>query len=234
MVRPIVLVHGNGMGGWSWRKVAERLRAAGHAVYAPSLTGAADRTHLAGPQITLDTIGQDIAGLFEFEDLRNVVLVATSGGGMAGARATELVPDRIGSLILVDALIPVPGEAAIDLVQQDWGALTDPATNGVRLGPPSVERLRNQLSPEDAEWAIPRLTTFPYSVMAQRMGLERFWQGGWPTTVVFCQRTVNPPEPIQRRTAEKLQAEWLPLDSGHNPFFTHPDELTKIILDRAG
>lgn len=234
MPRPIVLVHGNGMGGWSWRKVVDRLRLAGHEVHAPSLTGTGDRAHLAGPGITLDTIGRDVAGVIESWDLRAVVLVATSGGGMAAARATELVPDRIGSLILIDALIPVPGEAAVQLVKQDWEALRDPEKDGVPLGPASIDRLRKQLSPEDADWVIPRMTTFPYPVMAQPVGLERFWEGGWPTTVVFCQRTVNPPEPIQRRTAERLKAEWLPLDSGHNPFLTHPDELTKIILDRAG
>lgn len=234
MPRPIVLVHGNGMGGWSWRKVARRLRAAGHEVYAPSLTGTGDRWHLAGPQVTLDTLGRDVAGVIEYEDLRDVVLVATSGGGMAAARAAELVPDRIGSLILIDALIPVTGEAAVDLVKQDWEGLRDRERDGVPLATASVDRLRAQLSREDAEWATPRLTTFPYRAMAEPVGLERFWQGGWPATVVFCQRTVNPPEPIQRRTAETLKAEWLHLDSGHNPFFTHPDELSKIILDRAG
>ena len=99
-MKPIVLVHGMYFGGWSWRKVAEPLRAAGHIVYAPSLTGCGDRAHLSRPGITIDVLGQDIANLLRYEDLRDVVMVATSTGGMAVARAAELEPDRIGHLLL--------------------------------------------------------------------------------------------------------------------------------------
>jgi pimeloyl-ACP methyl ester carboxylesterase len=37
----IVLIHGAYQGGWIWRFVAERLRAAGHDVHAPTLDGCA-------------------------------------------------------------------------------------------------------------------------------------------------------------------------------------------------
>jgi pimeloyl-ACP methyl ester carboxylesterase len=93
-------------GGWIWRKVAAPLRAAGHPVYTPSLTGCAERAHLSRSGITIDTFGRDIANLLWYEDLRDVTLVATSCGGMAVARAAELQPDRIGRLVLVDALVP--------------------------------------------------------------------------------------------------------------------------------
>ena len=44
-----VLIHGGGHGGWCYQRVARRLRAAGHEVHAPSLTGLGDRAHLLGP-----------------------------------------------------------------------------------------------------------------------------------------------------------------------------------------
>ena len=44
-----VLVHGGGHGGWCYQKVARRLRAAGHEVHAPTLTGLGERSHLLGP-----------------------------------------------------------------------------------------------------------------------------------------------------------------------------------------
>ena len=234
MPNPIVLVHGVWLGGWSWRKVAGRLRAAGHEVYAPSLTGTGDRSHLAQRGITLDILGQDIAGVIEYEDLRQVTLVATSGGGMAAARAAELAPDRIGRLILVDALIPQPGQSAVEVVPIDWQSILDLETDSLKIPPASLDRLKGQLSPEDADWVLPRLTTFPRAPMTEPVDLRRFWSGGWPTTVVFCRRTVNPPEPVQQRTVELLQGEWYALDSGHYPFFTEPDELAKIIANRAG
>lgn len=229
MPAPIVLVHGMWMGGWSWRKVAAPLRAAGHEVYAPSLTGTGDRGHLARPGITIDTIGRDIANVIEYADLRGVTLVMTSSGGLAGARAAELVADRIGRLILVDALIPQPGSSAVEAVDLEWRALLDPDTDLIGVRPASRERLAPQLSPEDRAWVEARMSGFPRQPMTDPVDLTRFWAGGWPATVVFCQRTVNPPEPMQRRNAELLRAEWLPLDSGHYPFFTHAEELAKII-----
>ena len=48
-----VLVHGGGHGGWCYQRVARRLRAEGHEVHAPSLTGLGDRAHLLGPHVDL-------------------------------------------------------------------------------------------------------------------------------------------------------------------------------------
>ena len=44
--RTFVLVHGARHGGWCRRGVADVLRARGHKVFAPTLTGVGDRTHL--------------------------------------------------------------------------------------------------------------------------------------------------------------------------------------------
>ena len=47
--------------------------------------------------------------------------------------------------------------------------------------------------------------------------------------MVYCQRTHNPPQDVQRRAADLLRAEWRTLDSAHLPFFTHPEELASLI-----
>ncbi|MGI9378145.1 MAG: alpha/beta fold hydrolase, partial [Methyloligellaceae bacterium] len=38
-----VLVHGAWHGGWCWREVRQRLRAEGHRVFTPTLTGLGER-----------------------------------------------------------------------------------------------------------------------------------------------------------------------------------------------
>ena len=48
-----VLVHGAWSGGWCYFKVAERLRALGHLVFTPTLTGQGERSHLTGTPINL-------------------------------------------------------------------------------------------------------------------------------------------------------------------------------------
>ena len=52
---PFVLVHGMWHGGWCWKKIAPALRAAGHEVYTPTLTGVGERAHLHYPDIDLHT-----------------------------------------------------------------------------------------------------------------------------------------------------------------------------------
>jgi pimeloyl-ACP methyl ester carboxylesterase len=206
-------------------------------VYAPSLTGCGDRVHLSRPGITIETLGQDIGNLLRYEDLRDVTLVATSTGGMAVARAAELEPDRVGHLVLVDALIPFTGTPATETVppqwKPTWEAGTVAETDAIESSQSSVDRLLEQLDADDAEAVLTRRTTFPRAPMFEPVDLQRFWQGGWPATVVYCQRTHNPPQEVQRRAAELLKAEWMAIDSAHLPFFTNPDELATIIGERS-
>jgi pimeloyl-ACP methyl ester carboxylesterase len=236
-MKPIVLVHGMYFGGWCWRKVAAQLRVAGHTVYTPSLSGCAERAHLSGSWITIDTFGRDVANLLRYEDLLDVTLVATSCGGMAVARAAELEPARVGRLVLVDALIPFAGQSAAETVPPQWaptwqaGVVAE--TDGIAISQSSLERMHAEFGPEDGRLLDEYRTTFPRGPMFETADLERFWQGGWPTTVVWCQRTHNPPEPVQRRAAELLRAEWRPLDSGHYPFFTNAAELATIVADAS-
>ena len=49
MSAPFVLVHGAWLGGWCWKKVTPLLRAAGHEVFAPTLTGLGERSHFFSP-----------------------------------------------------------------------------------------------------------------------------------------------------------------------------------------
>jgi alpha-beta hydrolase superfamily lysophospholipase len=74
-----VLVHGGGHGGWCYQRVARLLRAAGHEVYAPTLTGLGERAHLLSPQVDLDLHIRDVAAVMEYEDLREVILTGLPG-----------------------------------------------------------------------------------------------------------------------------------------------------------
>ncbi|MEK8169649.1 alpha/beta hydrolase [Streptomyces sp. M19] len=98
-----VLVHGAGHGGWCYQRVARLLEAEGHTVYAPTLTGLGDRSHLAGPDVDLDTHITDVANLLVYEDLDDVVLVGHSYGGTVIQGAADRVGDRVGKLVFLDA-----------------------------------------------------------------------------------------------------------------------------------
>src|SRR5438309_8488871 len=113
-----VLVHGSYQGGWIWQPAANRLCAAGHTVYAPSLDGCAERKHSLRPGITTETQAAEIADLLFYEDLRDVVMVGTSSGGMAVCCAAETRPDRVSRLVFVDALALLDGERIRDIVRR--------------------------------------------------------------------------------------------------------------------
>src|ERR1700704_3677346 len=119
---PFVLLHGGRHGGWCWRRVAVLLRAVGHEVYTPTLTGLGERSHLLNPQIGLDTHVQDLVSTFEFEDIRDAVLVGHSYGGMVVSGAMQRIADRVRTLVLLDAHMPREGESVFDLNGPDRAA----------------------------------------------------------------------------------------------------------------
>src|SRR3954469_19452908 len=92
-----VLVHGGGHGGWCWQRVARLLRAEGHEVHTPTLTGFGDRSHLDAADF--GAFVDDVASLIELEDLRDIVLVGHSMGGVVVPRVAERVADRLARVV---------------------------------------------------------------------------------------------------------------------------------------
>src|SRR5207244_4738918 len=90
-----VLVHGGWHGGWCWQKVIPFLEAAGHEVYAPTLTGLAERASELSPEVGLETHIKDIEGLLVEKDLHAVILVSHSYSGMVITGVVDAVPERI-------------------------------------------------------------------------------------------------------------------------------------------
>jgi pimeloyl-ACP methyl ester carboxylesterase len=222
-----VLLHGSYQGGWIWQPVAERLRTAGHAVYAPTLDGCAERKHALRPGITTETHAAEIADLLFYEDLHDIVMVGTSSGGMVLCRASELAYDRISRLVFVDALALLDGERIRDIVQRSTAV-----PSGLAAGPTREDaetRLFADLDPATRAWALERYTLHPIGIYESSVKLDNFWTQQWPTTVIWCRRAANPGEAHQRRTAEKLNAQWHELDAGHYPMLSTPEELTALL-----
>jgi len=76
-----------------------------------------------------------------YQDLRDVVLVGTSSGGMVVCRVAELMRDRISRLVFVDALALLPGEKIREIVTRS----TASASGGGLTAGPSPEDAANRL-----------------------------------------------------------------------------------------
>ena len=225
-----VLVHGSYQGGWIWQKVADRLRAAGHKVYAPSLDGCAERKDQVRPGITTETQADEVAQLLFYEDLKDVVLVGTSSGGMVVCRVAELMRDRVGRLVFVDALALLDGEKIGDIVTRSTAAAVP---GGLTRGPTredAANRLFADLDPATRAWALERYTAHPAGIYEEGVKLERFWSQPWKAGVIWCTQAQNPGEAHQRRCAGKLGASFATLDTGHYPMLSMPEELTRLLL----
>ena len=106
-----VLVHGAWGGGWTYRTIDSMLTAAGHRVHRPTLTGLGERVHLGTAGVGLSTHITDIVNVLLFENLRDVVLVGHSYGGMVVTGVADQVPERIRHLVFIDAVVPEDGES---------------------------------------------------------------------------------------------------------------------------
>jgi pimeloyl-ACP methyl ester carboxylesterase len=233
-----VLVHGGGHGGWCYRKVARRLREAGHDVHAPTLTGLAERSHLLSPAVDLDLHITDVVNVLRYEDLRDVVLVGHSYGGMVITGVADRVAERIGRLVYLDAANPANGQSLDDV--------THGAISGLRRDSEVIDGVEVVLSPEtfppaffgvtnpeDAAWMADRLTPHPWRCFEQTLRLSN--EEGLraiPQYHVICASTLATRDPGLMGRARADGRLWL-IDTGHDLMITEPEAVVRALLEIA-
>lgn len=225
----ILLIHGAYQGGWIWRRTADALRALGHEVLAPSLDGCGERRHQLRAGISNESQARELAELLEFEDLHEVVLAATSSGGMVLCRVAELARARIARVVFVDALALFDGERLGDIVTR-----RNPVTTELGTGPSyedARDRLFAELDPRTRDWALERYTPHPVAALEQPVRLQSFWEQAWNARVIWCRGSQNPPRAHQQRACDRLHADWRELDTGHYPMLQSPDALAALIVE---
>ena len=148
-----VLVHGAWSGGWGYTKTARLMRAQGHEVWVPTLTGLGERSHLAHPGITLSTHIQDVVNVLEYEDLTDVILVGHSYGGMVTTGVSSRCAGRIRTLVYLDAFLPANGQALWDIAGEQGRAFY---VDAQRSTPGLVTPMGLAATPDNAEAAALR------------------------------------------------------------------------------
>lgn len=230
-----VLVHGGGHGGWCYRKVARLLRAAGHEVHCPTLTGLGERAHLLSPKIDLDLQITDVVNLLVYEDLKDVILAGHSYGGMVITGVADRAPDRVGHLVYLDAALPRNGEALTDISPALMAEARRQArvVDGVELVLfPDSDSVRHYgvTAPEDLAWMEGKLTPHPWACFAQKLVLrDEAAVKRIPRTIINCTPTLS------LRPADKLdrsfQAEQVwEIDTGHDLMVTEPEKTAELLL----
>ena len=232
-MRPFLLVHGSFSGGWNWKFLAPLLRAAGHDVYTPTLTGLGANTHMVqATRISLATHIDDVANTLFYEDLSDVVLVGHSYAGMIITGVAVKAPKRLAHLVYFDAYLPREGESERDLWPPDQLAkYHEDVAAGRWFREPLSPAFLGITDPALAQWVQERLTPHPLSTYEDPPPAGTSESAAIPGTYIHCTRG-----PIAQWTAafanraRELGWTGYTLDAGHDAQFTHPKELAELLL----
>lgn len=229
-----MLVHGGWHGGWIWDRLVPLLSAAGHRVHAPTLTGLGERAGEFTPDVGLRTHVDDILGVVASLGPEPVTLVGHSYGGSLVAAVADAVPERIGTLVFVDAVIPVDGVP-------DWNGFTSERRDAMRAAARALDGHRVP-PPDPSIWGLEpgspahrdiaaRLTPHPIRTMldAPRLG------GRWTqSSRKFYLLAADTRTARFRATHAELSATpgWATavVPGGHEMMWTHPHELAGALL----
>ena len=234
-----VLVHGGGHGGWCWQRTARLLRAQGHDVYAPSLTGFGERSHLDTATVTFSTFVQDVVNVITFEDLHDVVLVGHSMGGVIIPRVAEAVPERIARVVWLAAVVTADGESLLEAVPQSpWiaKAVTIGADGTAHTDPDLIlDANIHDGTPEERSFVRERHLPYPPYALTEPGRLSAFLALGLPAAYVIASedRTIEPP--IAAGFAARLPgASVSRVPGGHDCMITRPAEVAAALAAAAG
>ncbi len=231
-----VLVHGGGHGGWCYLRVKQRLEAAGHEVFAPSLTGLAERSHLLDASVDLETHLTDVTSLLHHWDLRDVVLVGHSYGGMVITGVADRSTDRVGKLVYLDAANPKNNMSLVDVagptleLARPFGETRD-GIELVLLPAEGAGAFYGVEDPDDLAWMDERLTAQPWSCFAQKLVLaneEELW--ALPQYHIVCEANLLSRDQALIGRARDEGRLWT-IDTGHDLMITEPDFVTQALLE---
>ncbi len=229
-----VLVHGAWHGGWCWKRTTQLLRANGHIVFEPTLSGVGARAHEANAAIGLMTHVADVTGLIKIEELSDVILVGHSYGGMVITGAAETISDRLSALVYLDAFVPQDGQSlAAILGPERMMAMLGNAEDGWRVPapPPAYFGVKSQA---DADW-ITRCCT-PQSLLTFMQPVRSKGQWRQVKRKVYI-RAEGHPGPTFAPFGEMARAaadwEYHAVACGHEVMIEMPAELAAILLDLA-
>jgi pimeloyl-ACP methyl ester carboxylesterase len=232
--RTFVLVHGSWHGGWCWRRVADLLEAKGHKVYAPTLTGLGERSHLMSGMITLDTHISDVTNVIKWENLQNVVLVGHSYAGFVVSGVAERALPAISSIVFLDAFFPQNGERVVDLAPPDLRDATLAAAAKNEVGRPIQPAKAFHVNESDQAWVDSKLTPQPTFASLTPIVLTGAREKIAKKTYI---RAVSYPNPRFDGYLEKLKQDpgWRTygVDSGHDVMVDKPERLTEILQEVA-
>src|SRR4051812_29017056 len=229
MGRTFLVCHGAWSAGWVWKKMHPLMQAAGHRLVTPTYTGLGERAHLANPSIDLETHIQDILNVIQYEDLRDIMLVGHSYGGMVATGVADRARDRATKLIYIDAFVPEDGQSLLDLNDVARPRMRELATSGDgwRVPPNPTPP---DTPPADVAWLNERRVHMPVKCFQSKLKLS----GGplaLPRSYIYATRAAPLDTFGQFAKVTKNDPAWdyHEIDASHSPNVTAPEALMALL-----
>ncbi|MFZ0449157.1 MAG: alpha/beta hydrolase [Desulfatiglandaceae bacterium] len=230
-----LVAHGAWSAGWCWKKMRPLLAQRGHELFTPTYTGIGERVHLASTDVGLETHIADMLGVLQFEDLRDIVLIGHSYGGMVATAVADRKPERLAHLVYLDAFVPRDGESLFDLHPDEVrSAMREAARTGgdgwrIPPNPPPPDT-----SESDLDWIMPRRVMQPIKTFEQPVRLSGAGERV-PTAYIYCTRTgpIDVFRPFAQRARSRPGWRYLEMDASHSPHITAPEALAALLHDIA-
>jgi pimeloyl-ACP methyl ester carboxylesterase len=225
-----VFVHGAWHGSFAYDPMAKILRDRGHVVYVPTLSGVGERSNVRPPGIGIPTHVQDILNVIKFSDLNDIVLVGHSYGGMVATGVADRVPEKISSLVYLDAFVPEDGQSTLDTgidpdIIKVFAAARDRGDKTLPLPEQLIERFN---IPRDQLW---RFTPQPIACQVDPIHLT-----GKQKTIAkktFIRATGNDPGFKKYYDMAKADPSWrtATIDTGHGMMVENPERTAELLED---
>jgi len=219
-----LVCHGAWSAGWAWKKMHPLMVAAGCRLLTPSYTGLGERAHLASPAIDLESHIKDI----KYEDLRDIVLLGHSYGGMVATGVADRARDRVAQLIYLDAFVPRNGQSLFDLNEPGRQPMRDRAKSGDGWRVPP-----NPTPPDtpqgDLDWLTERRADMPIKCFEQGLNLSS--EPAMPRSYIYATRITSADTfgPFAKRAKSELGWRYHEIDASHSPNVTAPEALMGVL-----
>jgi len=242
-VRPapgFLFVHGGWQDSWWWHPVAMDLAHLGYRSWTPDLPGCGPSDpHVAAVTVRMmaDSV---LAQIRATPQMRDLVLVVHSGGGPVGQLIAAAVPERITSLVFVDAWALIGTECIADLLPPTLAPIVDLARRGEPI--PMDPAMWFAAFAQDATEATRREgrarvaeTRCPPDWVTAVSDWQPFWDlldSGWFSTYyLFLAEDRAAPTELYRRMADRLRPSAMALVPGsHQGFHRYHREFVATLL----
>jgi len=224
--------------------VARDLRKRGHLVYPVTLTGLADRVHLARPDVDLETHITDVVNLIAYEDLNDVSLLCHSYSGIVITGVADRIPERLRQVIYLDSAPFMDGQSMLDVfppeAQDGVRQQVESEGQGWLLPVPSWQELGDEstlagLGERERALFEARATPQPFRTYERPLRLTGDKLGDYQLVAIACNDMRSMLAAGVPGIAEMTKPPWRyeELLTGHWPMLSMPSQLAEM-LDRVG